>query len=66
LALTALIAIAAELNSRLPAWAINALIYCWFAVLAAAAYDAWREKRRDRAARVERERYGWRRSSSEP
>jgi threonine/homoserine/homoserine lactone efflux protein len=61
IALTVAVAVAAELVLHLPSWAMQALGYAWVAVLLYAAIDGWREIQRDRAARLEHARYGFRR-----
>jgi len=58
LALTVFLVIADQILTHLPSWAISAFGLLWLAVLAAAGFEAWRESRRDRSARIERERYG--------
>jgi hypothetical protein len=56
LTLTVLFVIVGELLTHLPAWSKTILACGWAAVLVAAAVDGWRQTRRERAARAERER----------
>jgi hypothetical protein len=54
-ALTVVIAIACVVITHLPSWAFTVLGSIWVAILIAVGYDAWREDRRVRAARLERQ-----------
>jgi hypothetical protein len=58
LTLTIVFVVLGELLTHLPGWSKTVLAYGWAALLVAAAIHAWRQNRRDRAARSERERFG--------
>jgi hypothetical protein len=59
ISVTVVVAIIVEMLQHIPSWAMTALGYTWLTVLALAAVDAWRQNQLERAARLERERYGF-------